>query len=519
MKTFTMAEVAKHNTEGDLWVAIDGDVFDLTKFLKFHPGGAASVLPYAGKDATEQFYGLHRVEVLKKYMKLRVGKLEGAGQSCVDVYDPVAVSQVPYSEVSALQGIPSPYYNESHLACRKAVAEFREKYLKPIAEQHEKSGKHPTDETFRQLGKHGILLARLGPGPWVKECIEEMGVSLPGGVKPEEFDYFHELMVHDQIIRTNTASYCAGLGDGFVIGCPTVIHFAKPTLRKAILPSLIKGEKKISLAISEPDAGSDVANITTTATLSPCKKFYLVSGTKKWITNGHFSDYFATAVRTGGKGMFGISMLLIERSEGVTTTPIPTSYSACAGTSLVEFKNVKVPVENLLGKRNGGFQCIMQNFNHERWMICAQVVSSMRVAVDETFKWATQRKVFGRRLIDQPVIRNKLARMVASMEGVAGWLDQITYALNKLSWKDSMARLAGPLALLKYQITRAALQVADDAAQIFGGRAITRTGPGKHVESFFRTVKYGAILGGSEEIMADLGIRQAMKNFPKQARL
>lgn len=105
-------------------------------------------------------------------------------------------------------------------------------------------------------------------------------------------------------------------------------------------------------------------------------------------------------------------MLLIERSEGVETKPIKTSYSPAAGTAFVIFENVKVPVENLLGKEGGGFQVIMFNFNHERWAINCAVISNTRLVLEECFKWANQREVFGKKLLEQPVIRNKLAHMV-----------------------------------------------------------------------------------------------------------
>lgn len=99
-----------------------------------------------------------------------------------------------------------------------------------------------------------------------------------------------------------------------------------------------------------------------------------MNGVKKWITNGMFADYFVTAVRTGKKGMGGISMLLIERSHLIETKSIKTSYGSGAGTALVIFENAKVPVENLLGNENQGFMVIMNNFNHERWGIVCMVL-------------------------------------------------------------------------------------------------------------------------------------------------
>lgn len=100
-------------------------------------------------------------------------------------------------------------------------------------------------------------------------------------------------------------------------------------------------------------------------------------------------------------------MLLIERGEGVETKPIKTSYSPAAGTTYITFDNVKVPVENLLGQENKGLQVILSNFNHERWtMVCGSIRAS-RMIVEECLKWSNQRLVFGKRLIDQPVIRQK----------------------------------------------------------------------------------------------------------------
>merc|ERR1719253_2513368 len=116
-------------------------------------------------------------------------------------------------------------------------------------------------------------------------------------------------------------------------------------MKRTVGAQLLTGEKWSCLAITEPFAGSDVANIRTTATKSADGKFYYVNGVKKWISEGMYADYFVTAVRTGGKSAGGLSMLLIPRSEGLDTKQIKTTYSTCVGTSLVTFNNVKVPVE------------------------------------------------------------------------------------------------------------------------------------------------------------------------------
>ena len=109
--------------------------------------------------------------------------------------------------------------------------------------------------------------------------------------------------------------------------------------------------------------------LRTTATLSADGTHYVVNGVKKWITNGHFAHYFSTAVRTGGEGVGGVSLLLVERGEGLETDKIKVMYGSSGGTAYVTFDNVKVPVGNLLGKQNEGFKAIMANFNHERWCV------------------------------------------------------------------------------------------------------------------------------------------------------
>jgi len=280
-----------------------------------------------------------------------------------------------------------------------------------------------------------------------------------------------------------------------------------------VLPELYSGKKRICLAITEPEAGSDVKNLSCEAKLSHDGKHYIVNGTKKWITNGIYSDYFTTAVRTSGKAgdTAGISFLLIPKSEGVTCKRMLMSGQHCAGTTFVTFEDVKVPVQNLIGTEGAGFKMIMTNFNHERLMIIYVGHALARVCIEDSILYAHKRKVFGKRLIDSEVIRAKLANMARLVESQQTWIESVVYAIANLSHEEANNRLGGTTALMKAHCSIVLELVAREAVQILGGIAHTRGGQGERIERIRRDVKGVAIPGGSEEILLDFGIRQEIR--------
>jgi len=516
-KVITKAELEQHKAPGDLWMVVDGDVYDVSKFARIHPGGAQILEEYGGKDVTVDFYEMHRKDVLTKYSKLKIGRMEGAPAPVAQV--PGAITAVPFAELPALQGQNSPYYNESHRRLTQAVRAFVQTELEPIAESADLAGEYPELELRQKLGRSGVLAIGMGPGPHLKFA-KSLGIPIPGDVPEDQFDYFHEMLGHMEISRLGRPGFVDSLGAGWGISAPAVFHFGSNEMRAKVGAELLKGDKWSALAISEPFAGSDVAALRCTAEKTPDGKHYLVNGIKKWITEGMYSDYFVTAVRTGKTGTpKDLSMLLVERGPGLDTKQIKTTYSTCCGTAMVIMKDVKVPVENLMGKEGRGFLQVMYNFNHERWLIAVNLIGQARAAVSDTFMWARQRKIFGKTLIEQPVIRNKLASAAASLEALTAMLETVTYDMCKTKGGAVGDRLAGPIALLKYQTTRSSWKIADECVQICGGRGITRTGMGAKVEGFKNYVKYAAVYGGSEEILADMSIKMGMKAFPKQARL
>jgi alkylation response protein AidB-like acyl-CoA dehydrogenase len=203
------------------------------------------------------------------------------------------------------------------------------------------------------MGERGYLAGLMGlhdfPTAYSKHSVQS--------VPPPKWDAFHEMIITDELSRAGSGGLVWNLIGGFGIGCPPLAKYGKKPLVDRILPGILSGDKRICLAITEPDAGSDVANLTCEAKLSADGKHYIVNGEKKWITNGIWADYFSTAVRTGGPGAAGVSMLLIEReSGGVSTRRMDCQGVWSSGTTYITFEDVKVPVENLIGKENQGFK-------------------------------------------------------------------------------------------------------------------------------------------------------------------
>lgn len=172
---------------------------------------------------------------------------------------------------------------------------------------------------------------RMGPGKHLH------GRTLFGGiVKPEEFDYFHEMIINQELARVQARGYGDGFQAGTVIGLPPVLNYANPTLKKEIVEGCFGGKKNISLAISEAFVGSDVQGMRTRAVKSEDGKYYTINGAKKWITGGMHAHYFTVGCKTDK----GLTVFLVPRQEGVETRPIKTAYSAAAGTAYVTFKDV-----------------------------------------------------------------------------------------------------------------------------------------------------------------------------------
>lgn len=521
MSFFTAEQVAVHNTENDCWIIVDNNIYNITPFLNDHPGGKKILLKVAGQDASQQFHQFHSAAVMEKWgPQLLVGQIGAQRASLTEKATSAKSSMVaegtvegeafgeliPFGDPYWYQDWYSPYYQDSHRKLRAYTRAFVEKEVMPFCFEWDESKQIPK-ALFVKAAEAGLLQSIAG-SPWPKEY----AFKPPCGIVPEEWDQFHEFIVCDELARCGSGGVLWGLIGGLGIGLPPILHFGSEEMKRRIVPDCLSGKKFICLAITEPHAGSDVANIKCEAKKTPDGKHYIVNGEKKWITNGTFADYFTVACRTGGEGMNGVSLILVERTmAGVSTRHMQCSGVWASGTSYITFEDVKVPVENVIGKENKGFKAIMYNFNHERMGIAIQSTRFARVCLEESIKYAHKRKTFGKKLIDHPVIRNKIAHMARKVEATHSWMETLIYQTTRMPSEMQMLKLGGPIALLKAQSTQTFEYCAREAAQIFGGLSYSRGGQGEKVERLYREVRAYAIPGGSEEIMLDLGIRQSIK--------
>lgn len=403
-------------------------------------------------------------------------------------------SETPFAEPYWYSGkLKSPYYNSSHALFRKKVRDFVEKELRPHAQEWNEKKDYPDD----------LLTTAYAAGVFACMWPDDIGGTPPvdENGKLVKFDAFHDLILNDEMAR-GPAPPPFGI---VTMGLPPIIKLGSNRIKDMILPDVITGKKQIALCISEPWAGSDVANIRTTATRDPTGQFYLVNGEKKYITCGMKAKYFTVAVRTGEPGMFGISLLLIDaESAGVMRRPLKTQGGWWSPPAYISFENVKVPVENIIGNENEGFQAIMLNFNHERFVIAVGANRAARICIEEAINYARSRRTFGRRLIDHQVLRHKVSDMVGKVEAVHALLEQIAFQMEQNVPNLAIGSLC---AVAKVMASQTFEFCAREASQIMGGASYLREGKGAVVEAAYREVRGTAIPGGSEEIMKDLGMK------------
>ncbi|NIB42222.1 acyl-CoA dehydrogenase [Pseudomaricurvus alkylphenolicus] len=378
--------------------------------------------------------------------------------------------------------LTNPYLTSEHEEWRNQVRRFIDREIMPYAAEWDEAGELP-DELWTKAGEVGIL-----------------GLGYPeqyGGIS-EGIDVWYHNILNEELARPGVGGVAATLMI-HSIGLPPVSNFATEAIKQEVVPAVLNGSKRISLGITEPGGGSDVANIQTTARREG--DYYIVNGSKTFITGAMNANWTSTAVRTGGEGPGGVSMLLIPMdAEGVSRTRLDRKQGWwCSDTATIYFDNVIVPAGNLIGEENQGFLVIMNNFNAERMMLCVGMEASARVCLEEAVTWAKERRTFGKRLADHQVIRHKIAEMKQRINACQAYI-------NHCSREIAEGRPnPGDIAMLKVQCSQTMEFCAREASQILGGASYLRD---NRVERIYREVRVNAIGGGSEEIMRDLASRQ-----------
>ncbi|KAF7554454.1 hypothetical protein G7Z17_g2923 [Cylindrodendrum hubeiense] len=378
-------------------------------------------------------------------------------------------SPLPFAEAPWARGCPSPYYRDSHRRLRHAMRTWVETHLIPHVHEWEKSESLP-HSLYQQAADDGLLMP-MASGASIRDAWKGK-YPIIGDVPADEWDGFHDLIIHDEFGRVGGIGIENGLVGGVTLAVPAIERFGTDKVKQSVVPNILSGRSRIALAITEPDAGSDVRGLQTEAKLSEDGSHFIINGQKKvlFLPNNLPVDYFLTLVReeTGN-----FTLLVIARTEGVSTKHMAMSGSTAAGTAFVDFDDVIVPLDMVVGERGNGLKYVMSNFNHET----VHRIPGIKVC-----------KSMPRRL-DKSLV----------------------YQLSQLSPQESEFLLAGTTAQLKAHAGIVLEHVVREAIQIMGGVGLTRGGRGARVERIWRDVKAITVPGGSEEILLDLAAKRALK--------
>jgi len=352
---------------------------------------------------------------------------------------------------------PVPPFTARHEALRAEMRAFVEAELRPRAAEWEEARWFP-DEVFGWLAERGWLGLKYGP----------------------DADWVADAVLAEELARCGSGGLAAGLGAHMTIATPPVAKFGTPAQRERWLEPAVRGEKIAALAITEPDAGSDVAAVRTRA--RRVDGGWLVNGAKTFITNGVRADFYVTAVRTGDEpGHAGMSFLVVERGDGVSASKLEKLGWHASDTGEIAFDDVFVPQEHLLGNEGRGFYLIMANFQWERLAMALGAVGSMRAGLERAIPRLTGRG---------QAVRHAVAELATVTQ--AG--EALTYqALRRFLHGGDAAR---EVTMAKLATQRASFDLHD--------RLLSLLGPDPELERAARDARLGPIGGGTDEIMKEI---------------
>ena len=369
-------------------------------------------------------------------------------------------------------------------ALREMVTSFTEKELVPHLPAWEDAGEIPRD-VHRRAADVGLL-----------------GIGFPEELGGSGGDIADAAVMTEAVM---SAGGSTGLLAGLFthgIAIPHIIDSGNTDLIERYVRPTLAGEKIGSLGITEPGGGSNVAGITTKAIRDGDE--YVVNGAKTFITYGVRADFVTTAVRTGGDGFGGISLLVIDKSTPGFTVARPLRKMGwhCSDTAELSFDDVRVPASNVVGEVDGGFVLVMQQFVNERLSLATQAYATAQRATDLAVAYARERETFGKPLITRQVIRHKLVDMTRRTAAAR--------ALTRLAIERAVdGDKADPAIILdavmaKNQSVEACEWVVSEAVQIFGGMGYMRE---SEIDRHYRDARILGIGGGATEVLNDLAAK------------
>jgi len=372
----------------------------------------------------------------------------------------------------------SPWFKEEHEIFRRTVRKFMENELAPHAEEWEAQKDFP-NWVFKRAGEMGFL-----------------GITYPEEVGGSGCDYFYKVVFCEELPRAN----CGGVGMALLVqsdmGSPPINILGTKEQKEEYLVPIIKGDKICAIGVTEPNAGSDVASIRTTARRDGDS--YVINGTKMFITNGARAHVITLAAKTDPtKGFDGISLFLVDTDlPGFSVSrKLEKMGMHPSDTTELVFEDVRVPRDKLLGEENRGFYEVMINFQGERLVAAIKAMAGAALILERTMEYVKQREVFGRPLSKFQVTRHKIADMLCEVEAVR----QYVYYCSWLFDQDRNP--AKEVSIAKIIATEMAVRVINQCIQLHGGYGYMRE---YGVERAYRDARLATIGGGATEVLKEI---------------
>jgi acyl-CoA dehydrogenase len=377
--------------------------------------------------------------------------------------------------------VSDPFETAERQALRETVRRFVRSDILPHQDEWEAAGELP-----RALSKRAGALGLLG-------------LSYPQTVGGGGGDAVDSLVLAEELHHAGASSGVFASLFTTGIALPHLVHAGDAALIDAYVRPTIEGDLIGSLAITEPDGGSDVANLRTTARRDGDE--YVIDGAKTYITSAVRGDFVVTAARTGGPGAHGISLLVVDKGTPGFTVSRRLSKMGwlCSDTAELSYVGVRVPASHLIGEENSGFVQIAQNFVSERVGLAVQAYACAQRCLDLTVQWCRDRSTFGRPLITRQAVQNTLTEMARRIEVARVYTRSV--ALRTAAGETNLIREA---CFAKNTAVEAGSWAVDQAVQLHGGMGYMRE---SEVERQFRDMRILGIGGGTTEILTGLAAK------------